>query len=258
MPAITNPLDLTGKTILVTGASSGIGRDTCILLSELGAEIILVARRVDALQQTLSLMHGDGHTIQIFDFARTRDIVPWVKQVAAEHGPIDGLVHAAGESLTEAVRFLDYDNMDRLIDLNLKSNLALMQAIRLKQVRRQNSTLSVVLVSSISGHAGYQGTSVYGATKAGIDAIARALAIELSKESIRVNSIVPGLVATEMVLNDLADRVGKEAIDSSGESHPLGLGKPRDISNAIAFLLSDAARWITGTNLVVDGGILAG
>lgn len=258
MAAITNPLDLTGKTILVTGASSGIGRDACILLSELGAKVVLVARREDELQKTLSLMSGEGHRAYTLDITQVREISPWMDRVAAECGPFDGLLNSAGISNTEAIRALDFDKMDRLIDLNLKTNFALVHALRKKHVRRRGATLSVVLVSSISGHAGYQGTSVYAATKGGVDAATRALAIELAKESVRINSVVPGLVATEMVLEGLAKRVGQESIEASGNSHPLGLGRPRDVSHAIAFLLSDAARWITGTNLRVDGGILAG
>jgi NAD(P)-dependent dehydrogenase (short-subunit alcohol dehydrogenase family) len=258
MAAIINPLDLTGKTILVTGASSGIGRDACILLSELGAKIILVARRESELQRTLGMMSGEGHCACAFDITHIRQIANWMEQVAADCGPLDGLLNSAGETNTESIRALDFDRMDRLIDINLKANFALVHAVRKKSIRRRGSPLSIVLISSVSGHAGFPGMTVYAATKGGVDAATRTLAIELAKESIRVNSVVPSLVGTEMVLGGLVDRVGQEAIETSAGAQPLGLGRPRDVSHAIAFLLSDAARWITGTNLVVDGGVLAG
>lgn len=257
MPAIANPLDLTGKTILVTGASSGIGRDACVLLSELGARVILASRRMDSLNETLGQMHGDVHAIRTFDFSHTRSILSWLKSVAADVGPLDGIIHSAGVTNTEAIRHLDYEKMDHMIDLNLKSGLALVHASRNKQIRRQGSAMSIVFISSTAAHTGHVGLAVYSATKGGIEAATRTLAVELAKENIRINTVAPGLVETEMVTSFRDNLAGSEAFKKGTDTHPLGLGKPRDVSNAIAFLLSDASRWITGTSLVVDGGRLA-
>lgn len=257
MAAITNPLDLTGKTILVIGASSGIGRDACILLSELGAKVVLAARREDELQKTLSLMSGEGHRAYTLDVTEVREISPWVDRVAAECGPFDGLLNSAGATNTEAIRALDFDKMDHLIDLNLKSNFALVHALRKKHVRRRGATLSIVFISSVAAYAGFPGLTVYAATKGGIDAAVRTLAVELARESVRINSVAPGLVETEMVISYRQNVAGDKAVQAGTDRHPLGLGRPRDVSNAIAFLLSDASRWITGTSLTVDGGRLA-
>ncbi|MEN3940212.1 SDR family oxidoreductase [Prosthecobacter sp. SYSU 5D2] len=257
MPAIVNPLDLSGKTVLVTGASSGIGRDACILLSELGAKVILVARRQDELVKTLESMTGEGHHYYSFDVTQVRETAAWMKTVAVECGPIDGIVCAAGATNTEAIRHLDFDKMDHLMDLNFKASMAMVHAVRQKQVRRKDGGLSVVLVSSTAGHKGFPGLSIYAATKGAIDAAVRVLAIELARESIRVNSVVPGLVQTEMVISYEQNVAGKNAVKAGFDLHPLGAGFPRDVSNALAFLLSDASRWITGTSLVVDGGRLA-
>jgi NAD(P)-dependent dehydrogenase (short-subunit alcohol dehydrogenase family) len=249
-------MDMTGKTVLVTGASSGIGRDTCVLLAELGAKVALLARRESELGKTLSLLPGEGHQVFPFDVCQTRELSLKLREICQSMGPLDGMVHAAGITNTEALRFLDFDKMDQLIDVNLKSSIALAQAFRQKGVRRNNSQVAMVFISSVSGCKGFPGMTVYAATKAGINAVVRTLGHELAREGIRVNSVIPGLVQTEMV-ESLKNVVGDKGIADTFGSHPLGSGRPRDVSHSIAFLLSDAASWITGSSLVVDGGLLA-
>jgi NAD(P)-dependent dehydrogenase (short-subunit alcohol dehydrogenase family) len=257
MAAMINPLDLSGKTILVTGASSGIGRDTCTLLSQLGATIVLSARRVDQLEKTLGMLADGDHLVCPFNVCEVRDTAAWMREVVKKSGPLDGVAHVAGITNTEAIRFLDFAKMEQLIDLNLKAPLAIANAFRQKTVRRAGVPVSMVLVSSVAAIRGYPGLSVYSATKGGVNSLMRTLAAELAKEMIRVNSVVPGLVRTEMVEELGAKHVSADAVQASWDAHPLGEGRARDVSNLIAFLLADASRWITGTSMVVDGGLTA-
>lgn len=252
MAAITNPMDLSGRTILVTGASSGIGRDTCVLLSELGATVVLVARNEDRLKETLGLMSPGSHVIRPFDVTRTDLADAWMREIASQVGRLDGLVHAAGMTHTQALRLLDWNDYDRLLNLNLKSSFALMKAFRQKPVRAQ-TTASVVLISSVAAFQGYPGLSIYSATKAGVVALARNAAVEFSRESLRVNCVVPGFVETAMT-SSAKDYLGDAQWEKTAADHLLGLGKPRDVAHAIAFLLGETGRWITGASLVVDGG----
>ena len=245
-------MNLTGKRILVTGASSGIGRDTCVLLAELGATVVLVARNEERLRQTLALMRPGDHSIERFDVTDHLAAEGWMRELARRLGPFDGLAHAAGRTHTQALRHLDWDVFRELVDLNLKSSFALLKAFRLKQVRAHPSA-SVVLVSSVAALQGYPGLSIYSATKAAVIAMARTLAVELAREGLRVNCVVPGFVVTEMT-SEARQYLGEERWEKTREDHPLGLGAPRDVSQAIAFLLSEAARWITGESMVVDGG----
>jgi NAD(P)-dependent dehydrogenase (short-subunit alcohol dehydrogenase family) len=253
MAAIINPMDLSGRRVLVTGASSGIGRDTCILLSELGARVVLVARDEERLQETLKQMRPGDHLVRAFDITRHDDTSDWMSQIAVACGPLFGLVHLAGISHTEALRFLDLAKLDEIIDVNLKSAFSLCRAFRQKNVRVRPQA-RIVLVSSVSAIRGYSGMSVYAASKGGVYSMVAPLAHELAREDIRVNCVVPGLVRTEMAAAIEIHRPAEEwaAVE---KAHPLGVGQPRDVSQPIAFLLSAAANWMTGQALIVDGGL---
>jgi len=250
------PMDLSGKTVLITGASSGIGRETCILASRLGARVALVARRQEALETTMRLMHGTGHEAYPFDLTKVHEVPHLLRNIVAKVGPLDGLVHSAGVTGNMAIRYLDHERLETMIDLNLKSSFALSHAFRMKQVRSLEGAVSMVFLSSVSSFKGFPGMAAYAATKAGVDALVRTLAGELAKERIRVNSVVPGLIRTEMV-ESLKANLSDQQVEDSLASHPLGPGAVSDVANGIVFLLSDAARWITGVHLRIDGGLLA-
>jgi NAD(P)-dependent dehydrogenase (short-subunit alcohol dehydrogenase family) len=250
---ILNPFDLSGKTILVTGASSGIGRDTAVLLSQLGARVILVARNEERLKETCSLMEPGDHVVSAFDLTHHDETSAWMSRLATAHGQIFGLVHLAGISHTEAIRFLDLEKLEEVFDVNVKTAFSLTKAFRQKPVRA-NPEARIVLVSSVSATRGYSGMTTYSASKGAVLAMTRPLAVELAREGIRVNCIVPGLVQTEMTIADKAMLPPKEW-EALEQAHPLGVGKPRDISLPIAFLLSPAALWMTGQSIVVDGGL---
>jgi NAD(P)-dependent dehydrogenase (short-subunit alcohol dehydrogenase family) len=248
-----NPMALDGRTALVTGASSGIGRETAILLSQLGARVVLAARNTDRLEHTRSLLEGSGHIVEKFDFSELDAIPGWMKRVAGDIGPLDGVVHSAGVSNITPLRSLDTAGISAVLDVNL--NAALMLARGFRQKGCHAATASLVLLSSVAGVRGQVGMSVYSASKAALCGVARSVALELVRDGMRVNCVVPGLVDTEM-----AAKAYQEAFVGTAEMeqvHPLGIGRPRDVANVIAFLLSDAARWITGSTLVVDGGYTA-
>lgn len=248
-----NPLDLSGRTILVTGASSGIGRETAILLSQLGAKLILVARDAERLQQTRAALTGGGHHIEPFDLNDLDAIPAWMKELAARLGALSGLVHSAGVYQMTPLRTVTAAGIDDVLRINLHAAVMLAKGFRQKGCHAGGGSL--VLLSSVAGLRGHAGLAAYTASKAALVGVARSMAMELAREDIRVNCVAPGLVATEMSSDVEAQTVGE--IGEIERAHPLGLGKPRDVANGIAFLLSEAARWITGTTISIDGGYSA-
>lgn len=246
-----NPLDMTGRTVLVTGASSGLGREVCVLLSELGAKVVLVARSPERLAETAARLSGTGHRIEAFDVSQVDAIPEWMKSIAAQTGPLSGVVHAAGVHFTVPLRVLQPAKLDDLMRINFGAAVALTKGLRQKGVRAERT--SVVYFSSVMAVVGRQGVSAYAASKGALVSLAMSLALELASEGVRVNCVAPGHVRTEMA-EKAKELLSAEQIKSIEDMHPLGLGEPRDVANAVSFLLSDASRWITGQTLVIDGG----
>ncbi|MGA1991707.1 MAG: SDR family oxidoreductase [Bryobacteraceae bacterium] len=251
---MTNPLELTGRTILVTGASSGIGHETALLLGHLGARVILVGRNQERLAETLRLLNGEGHRVEPFDLSSTDEIPHWLKGIGASSGPLHGLVHCAGIQRLRPLRVLGSAVLQEVMRTNLDAAVSLTRGFRQKGVCAESG--SVVLLSSIMSLVGQAGVAAYAASKGAVNAVTRALAVELAFEHIRVNCVAPGYVETEMTAA-LWSSLTEEQRSHIESRHLLGVGKPRDVAYAIAFLLAETARWITGTVLVVDGGYTA-
>ena len=247
----TNPFSLEGKTVVVTGASSGIGRACAITCSQMGAKVVLMARNEQRLAETLSQMEGEGHlsvSIDLTDFVHLKECV---EGVVAEVGAVDGLVHAAGIEMTKPVKLLTAQDYEEVYRTNAVSGFEIVRHLSAR--KNMNSGGSIVLISSISGVIGRKGVAAYAASKGAMQSASRAMALELSKRKIRVNCISPGTVMTPMVRNFL-NTLEDDARARRMEGFPLGMGEPSDIANACVFLLSDASRWVTGQNLIVDGG----
>lgn len=249
-----NPLDLSGKFYLVTGASSGIGRATSVLLSQLGAKVVLAARDVAKLQQTSQMLAGAGHVIEKFDFASSGLVADWASSIVKQYGAFDGLVHCAGTRFTLPLKMTDIGVYRTTFDTNVSSAISLAQAFAKKGVSKTNC--SIVLIASVLGIVGSYGVSAYAASKGAIIALTKSLAAELARNKIRVNCVAPGVVKTEMIEKVAATLTPMQLQDIEAQ-HLLGLGEPIDVANSIVFLLSDAAKWITGSTLVVDGGYTA-
>jgi NAD(P)-dependent dehydrogenase (short-subunit alcohol dehydrogenase family) len=251
---VTNPLELTGRTIVVTGASSGIGRETACLLSQLGARVVLVGRNEERLAETLRLLEGDGHRAEPFDLSSTDEIPRWLKNIAASFGPLHGLVHSAGIHKLRPLRVLSAQTVEDAMRINVGAAIGLAKGFCQKGVCAPGA--SIVFLSSVAALAGQAGLAAYAASKGAVVSLTRALAVELAGQRIRVNCVAPGVVTTEMGQSLLAALTPEQCAALEAE-HLLGLGSPRDVSYAIAFLLAGTARWITGTVLVADGGYTA-
>jgi len=250
-----NPMDLTGRRVLITGASSGIGRETAVLLSRLGATLVLVARRADGLAATERMLEGTGHRVAPYDLTATAEIPVWIKQIAAEGGPLHGLVHSAGLHMMRPLQVMTQEALESTMRINLGAAIALLRGFRQKNVvHRQGG--SVVFLSSVMGLVGQPGVAAYAASKGALVAACRALALEEARERIRVNCVAPGQIHSEMA-DQQQQSLTPEQWAAVEALHPLGLGTPADVASAIAFLLADTGRWITGTTLVVDGGYTA-
>lgn len=250
---VFNPMDLTGKRILVTGASSGIGKVTAKTICKLGGKVILLARQEQRLKQVFTDLVGDGHGINAFDLTATDDIPGMMRVLAREHGYLTGVFHAAGMGAIMPVNILKQKYIDAVLDVSVKASLMLSRGFCQKGVQEQGVKGSLVFMSSAAGLCGVAGMSMYSASKAAVDGAVRSLACELAPRGIRVNSIAAGAVKTEMH-EEIVKNLSEPEIKDYEQRHLFGFGNPEDVAHAAAFLLSDAATWITGTTMVVDGG----
>ena len=250
-----NIVDLTDRTILVAGASSGMGAETAVLCSELGAKLVLIARREDKLREVMQKLQGEGHSYYSFDLNELDNIEVFVKSVVKETGALDGMVYSAGIPGTRPLKMLKPAALSEVMNINFSAFVELIRCVTKKNMF--NSGMSIVGISSISSTMGSLGKTAYCSSKAAMDSATRCMAKELAPNGIRVNTVCPGIIETALF---------QTFQDNAGDSHDaqakierqyLGLGKPIDVANTIAFLLSDASRLITGANVGVDGGMLS-
>lgn len=247
-----NLIDFTGKRVLVTGASSGIGRACAIMLSQLGASVVLTGRRKGALEETARMMEGrDRHLLfpcDICDFNA-------IGRLMSASGKLDCLVHAAGIGPMCPIGLVGEEHIQSVMRTNYYSFLELMR--HCSKSKNRNASLSVVAVSSVSALAGWGGVVVYSGSKGALCASVRALAMELAGKGVRINAVCPSHIKTPMYVEGLAAMNGGENQSLIQSKQPLGLGHPEQVASAVCFLLSDAANFITGVSLPVDGGYLA-
>ncbi len=247
-------MDLSGLTFLVTGASSGLGLAIAVGAAQLGAKVVLVARDAVRLDAARAALPGGGHASEAFDLSQIDAIPSWMRELAQRHGVFHGLVHSAGVLTTKPLRMQTGADWETAMRINVAAAAALVKGFRQKGVVA--GTGSVVLLSSVMALAGQPGQTLYSATKGALVAMARSMALELARENIRVNCVAPAVVITGMSAQ-LQQNVSPEQFAAITAMHPLGLGQPEDVAHAATFLLSSAARWITGTTLTVDGGYTA-
>lgn len=247
-----NPFSLEDKTILVTGASSGIGRQCAVDCSRSGAKVVAIGRSQERLEETLSMLDGDGHHIYSYDLSHIDGIGTLVSSIVAECGRLSGLVYAAGIEKTIPFKMLKVETYTDIFNVNTLGALEMVkQVTSIKNFKQTGG--GIVLISSITSMIARAGTAAYSASKGAMVSAARVMAVELSTRKIRVNCISPGTVLTPLMQNYL-EKLSEEDYKKRVSGFPLGLGETPDISNASVFLLSDGARWITGQNIIVDGG----
>ena len=241
-----NPYSLDGKTILITGASSGIGRATAIECSKLGAKCIITARSESRLQDTFESLEGNGHKQIIADLTKNDNLIQLVNDVPM----LDGLVNNAGIALTKLISFIKEDDLNNMFSVNTFAPVLLTKELLKK--KKINKGGSIVITSSLASMRETLGNAVYGMTKAAVESFSRFCALEFSNKQIRVNSVHPGMVNTEMV-DELI--LSTEDRENDKKKYPLQrYGKPQEIAWAIIYLLSDASSWMTGSHIVIDGG----
>ena len=243
-----NPFSLEGKTILVTGASSGIGQATAIECSKLGARVVICARNMERLQETFTQLEGEGHIQIIAELTSSEDITKLAEQVPE----INGLVLCAGKGLTLPFAFCSREKYDDIFDINFFSTVETLRLL-VKKKKLMKGT-SVVIVTSIGGVNIFSvGNAIYGASKAALTSTMKFCAKELAPKNIRVNSVNPGMTNTKLIHRGA---VSEDQLKADMEKYPLKrYGEPEDIANGIVYLLSDASSWVTGHSLVIDGGI---
>ena len=244
-----NPFSLEGKFILVTGASSGIGRGTAIACAQMGAKVVLSGRNETRLQETLASLSGKGHVVLCGDLnsEETR------KEIVDKMPPLNGVVYCAGISQIQTAKFIDQLSLEGIFQTNVFSPLMLNSLLLKKKKIQKNA--SIIFISSISGvYRSQVGEGGYGATKAALAGFAKSLALELSAQGIRVNTIHPGVVETPL-LEVSNGTLGEEELETLRQKYPLKrFGKPQDIAYCAVYLLSDASGWMTGSNILIDGG----
>jgi len=244
-----NPLSLEGKTILVTGASSGIGKGIAIECSKMGAKLVITARNSKRLNDTYLELEGDSHIQIVADLTIEEDF-----ELLIENSPkLDGLVNNAGIPTLTLVKFIKKDNLNEIININTIAPILLTSSLVKK--KKINKGASIVFISSVSGVCiSAIGESPYSASKGAIHGFVMGAALDLASQRIRVNSINPGLIETS-ILEMASEMFSREQLNEKLKLYPLKrIGQPIDVALGAVYLLSDASSWVTGTNIVIDGG----
>ncbi|MEI7687440.1 MAG: SDR family oxidoreductase, partial [Planctomycetota bacterium] len=239
----------------VTGASSGLGRATAILLSRLGARVFLIGRNEARLQEAIGLLKGSGHEYLSFDLNEADKIADLVTDLAKRFSPFSGVVHSAGIVQIKPLRVCRTQDFESLFRTNVVAGAQLLRGLT-KRGAVATGGCSFVFISSALGIVGAPGMHAYCTSKAAILGLVRSAALELVKDRIRVNAVLPGYCETIMTSIEQQIRT-PEQLHRTLDAHPMGIGQPDDVANAVAFLVADTARWITGTHIVVDGGFSA-
>lgn len=243
--------DFTGNRYVVTGASSGMGRQVTLDLAQAGAGVLAIGRNSERLQKVKDLYPTRIFTSSL-DVCDKNALEAAVSDFVMEHGKLNGSVHAAGIVDVTPLRVYDEESARRMMDTTFWAGVHLVQLVVKSKYGTKDS--SHVLFSSVDAIAANKSKFAYAAAKAAVNSAVRSIAKEIAPKGQRINSILPGWVDTPMTIF-LGEKVGNSSNFASEEL--LGAGKPEDVSGAVLFLLSDKARWITGTNMVVDGGYLA-
>ena len=239
--------NLNGKTILITGASSGIGRAVAQQCAAAGANCIISARNEERLKLTLDSLEGGKHKILKADLADIEAIENLVESLPQ----VDGVVSCAGVVETKVLKFTDEVDLEQLFQTNVFSTIRLIRS--LVQKKKLAKEASIVIISSISGvKCGYIGGSIYGATKGALEGFTKATSLELAQRKIRVNTITPGMVESNLLDGS---EISNEQLEADKQRYPLKrYGYPEEIGYAAVYMLSDATKWMTGTSLLIDGG----
>jgi NAD(P)-dependent dehydrogenase (short-subunit alcohol dehydrogenase family) len=249
-----NLVDLTNKHIVITGASAGIGKEISLLVNKLGASVSLIGRNKDALEDIINQLQGKRNNYYEFDVTNFNQIDQLISLIVKNTGKIDGFVHSAGIEMTRPLKLLNAEHYKEVFDVNTIAALEMTKSIT--KNNNISSHSSIIFIASIVGILGQPAKTAYSASKGALIAASKCLALELASKEIRVNTILPALVETEMsakILESLSEESKKNIL----KMHPLGFGKAIDVANSAAFLLSSASKWITGVEFIIDGGYSA-
>lgn len=244
-----NPFALEGKTILVTGASSGIGKATALECAKMGARLVITGRDETRLNEVYNSLEGEGHIQIIADLSIDEDIQRLAKEVPV----LNGCVNNAGYNIMSVIQFIKKDDLERIMNVNLTAPIILTQLLVKNKKMAKDS--SIVFTSSISARGRNSvGNSMYSATKGGLSSFMKNAALELAAKRIRCNAVLPGMVETP--LKEGKSNITEEQWEINRQLYPLKrFGKPEEIAFGIIYLLSDASAWVTGTELIIDGGM---
>lgn len=243
-----NPFSLENKTILITGASSGIGKAAAVECSRLGARLVITGRNEDRLKETFGLLEGDGHKYIVADLTEEDDLIRLVDSV----DNLEGLVNNAGIANTKPVVFIKQRDLEPVFKTNLYAPVFLTKYLLKNKKLKKGS--SVVFTSSLAAFMNDPGNSIYCMSKAGLSSFMRSCAVESADKGIRFNCVCPGMTETNLIRSNLS--LSDEDLEKDMMRYPMKrYGKPEDIAYAIIYLLSDASSWVTGTSLIIDGGI---
>lgn len=241
-----NPYSLVGKTILITGASSGIGKTTAIECTKLGATVIITGRNAERLNDTFSKLEGQSNLQIVADLIEEEEIATLVNQIP----DLDGVFLCAGITDTTPVKFINKEKILNVLNINYIAPILLVKLLLSK--KKIKKAASLVFMSSLGVEELTPGLGIYASSKSGLNIMMRAFANELSSRKIRANSIMPMMVKTELVTN--ITMISSEELAKDEEKYPFGYGTPEDIAYAVIYFLSDASKWVTGSILKMDGG----
>ena len=244
--ALFNPFSLEGKTVLITGASSGIGRGIAVTCSKMGATIVVAGRNSSKLEETISMMEKGNHLKMTCDLTQSGQLQTSV----ADLPKLDGVVHCAGIGQRILCKQLSKKDLETVMNINFNAPVLLQK--ELLEQKKINKSASIVFIASIASWSPSIGNAVYSASKGAIISYANCLSLELAPRLIRVNCISPAMVWTELIL---ADGIDENLLKEDEKKYPLKrYGTPEDIANLAVYMLSDASAWMTGSNVKISGG----